>query len=345
MSLTPIAALGEFGLIHHLTRNIQPSNPNLAFGIGDDAAVIRINNGKLQLVSTDLLLEGVHFDLTYTPLKHLGYKAVAVNVSDICAMNGQAQYITLSMGLSSKFTVEAVEELFSGVLAACKHYGVELVGGDTSSSLQGLILNVAVWGEVEENRVCYRHTAKNHDLLCVSGDLGAAYLGLNLLEREKRIFKENPDFKPDFEGRDYLLQRQLKPEARIDVVTLLAEAGVVPTSMIDVSDGLASECLHLATRSGLGVRLYEEKLPISEQAWKQAGEFKLEPAICALNGGEDYELLFTINQKDYEAIAQIAEISVIGHMTDASEGYRLMTKGEQLIDLEAQGWQAFKAQS
>src|SRR5690606_24573173 len=307
-----IDQLGEFGLIAHLTKAVECKEKTTTKGIGDDAAVLDYAGYKT-LVSTDLLLEGIHFDLRYVPLKHLGYKAVQVNLSDIYAMNGLASQITLSIGLSSKFPLEAVEELYDGALLACKKYGVDLVGGDTSASAQGLVISVTSLGYADSKTVTYRSGAGEGDLICVSGDLGGAYVGLQLVEREKKIFLENPNIQPDLEGKDYIVERQLKPEARKDVVELLAGIGVLPTAMIDVSDGLASEVLHICKASNCGCKLYEEKIPIDPMTYDTAREFGLDPTICALNGGEDYELLFTVKQSDYEKIRNQPDISIVGH--------------------------------
>lgn len=339
---TNIEQLGEFGLIDHITKAVTLTQKTSVKGIGDDAAVLDFS-GKQTLVSTDLLLEGIHFDLRYVPLKHLGYKAVQVNLSDIYAMNGLASQITLSIGLSSKFPLEAVEELYDGALLACKKYGVDLVGGDTSASAQGLVISVTSLGYADSKTVTYRSGAGEGDLICVSGDLGGAYVGLQLLEREKKIFLENPNIQPDLEGKDYIVERQLKPEARKDVVELLAGIGVLPTAMIDVSDGLASEVLHICKASNCGCKLYEEKIPIDPMTYDTAREFGLDPTICALNGGEDYELLFTVKQSDYEKIRNQPDISIVGHVTDVSAGYELITKSGNVHPIKAQGWNAFSA--
>jgi len=338
---TDIKALGEFGLIEHLTKAVQITEASTLKGIGDDAAVLDFSDRKT-LVSTDLLLENVHFDLRYVPLKHLGYKAVQVNLSDIYAMNGMASQITFSIGLSSKFPLEAVEEIYQGALAACKRYDVDLVGGDTSASAQGLVISVTAIGHAEADRIVYRSGAKTGDLLCLSGDLGGAYVGLQLLEREKRIFLENPNIQPDLEGKDYIVERQLKPEARRDIVELLASLRVKPSAMIDVSDGLASEILHISKASAVGCKLYEDKIPIDPMTYDTAREFGLDPTVCALSGGEDYELLFTIAQSDYEKIKNSPDISVIGHITEASAGCEMLSKSGSVHEIKAQGWNAFR---
>ncbi len=341
-NLTNISELGEFGLIDHLTRDIKLNQPSTVMGVGDDAAVLKTGGKKYTLVSTDLLIEGVHFDMTYTPLKHLGYKSAIVNFSDMAAMNGIPKQIIVGLGISSKYTLEALEEFYAGIKKACELYKVDFVGGDTTSSVHGLFISVTIIGEVEKDKIAYRKGAKSGDLLCVSGDLGGAYMGLLLLEREKKVFQANPQAQPELEGKDYILQRQLKPEARIDIVEALEKAGVIPTSMIDISDGLASEALHIAKSSGMGVAIYEEKIPIDQLTFDTAREFKIVPSVAALNGGEDYELLFTVAQKDYDKIKTISEIRIIGYMTDASEGNRLITNDNQVIELKAQGWDALK---
>lgn len=337
---TNLTRLGEFGLIDHITKSVELTQETTDKGIGDDAAVLDFS-GKKTLLSTDLLLEGIHFDLRYVPLKHLGYKAVQVNLSDIYAMNGMASQITFSIGLSSKFPLDAVEELYAGALLACKKYGVDLVGGDTSASAQGLVISVTSVGYASEEVIAYRSGAQEGDLICVSGDLGGAYVGLQLLEREKRIFLENPNIQPDLEGKDYIVERQLKPEARKDIVQLLASLGIRPTAMIDVSDGLASEILHICKASEKGCRLYEEKIPIDPMTYDTARDFGLDPTVCALSGGEDYELLFTIRQADYEKLKNQPDISVIGHITEASAGSELISKSGHLHPIKAQGWNAF----
>ncbi|HLG01992.1 MAG TPA: thiamine-phosphate kinase [Bacteroidia bacterium] len=340
-SRVEIAQLGEFGLIKHLTQHIALKNPGTLKGVGDDAAVIDAGE-KAMLVSTDMLVEGVHFDLGYVPLKHLGYKSAIVNFSDIFAMNGMPRQLLISIAISSKFPLDAVEEIYAGLLLACERYGVDLVGGDTSSSRMGMVISGTIIGEAKKEDVVYRSGAKEKDLLCVSGDLGGAYMGLLLLEREKEVFKTAPGVQPDLEGNDYILERQLKPEARIDIIKTLGEIGVKPTAMIDISDGLASELLHLCTESNLGAQLYEEKIPIDPLTYSRAREFNLDPTLCALSGGEDYELLFTINMNDYEKIRNNPDITVIGHMTAASAGVNLVSKSNTIHPVMAQGWDALK---
>lgn len=338
---TELSELGEFGLIDHLSKNVHLKNKNSLTGIGDDAAVIEKNENEVFLVSTDMLVEGVHFDLSYMPLKHLGYKAVVVNVSDICAMNGKAEQIVISLALSNRFSLEATEELYAGILLACEKYKVDLVGGDTSTSRSGLVINITAIGTAAKDKIAYRSGANEGDLLAVTGDLGAAYMGLQLLEREKEVFKANPNAQPDLEGNDYILERQLKPEARKDIIELLESIGVKPTSMIDISDGLASEALHLCKSSGLGCDLYISKIPIDPSVITIAEEFNLEPVTCALNGGEDYELLFTIKPEDFDKIKANPHITVIGHMTGKNQGARLVTPNNEAITLTAQGWKHF----
>ena len=338
---TDINELGEFGLIAHLTQAVELTEASTIKGIGDDAAVLDFSNKKT-LISTDLLLENVHFDLRYVPLKHLGYKAVMVNLSDIYAMNAVASQITFSIGLSSKFPLEAVEEIYEGALIACKKYNVDLVGGDTSASAQGLVISVTSIGYADAEQIAYRSTAKEGDLLCVSGDLGGAYVGLQLLEREKNIYLENPNIQPDLEGKDYIVERQLKPEARRDVVELFAELNIVPNAMIDVSDGLASEILHICKASNVGCKLYEEKIPIDPMTYETAREFGLDPSVCALNGGEDYELLFTVPQDQYDKIKHQMDISIIGYITEAHAGCEMISKSGHVHEIKAQGWNAFK---
>ena len=338
---TDLALLGEFGLIKHLTENFKINHESSIKGIGDDAAVLSFD-GKQVLISTDLLLEGIHFDLAYMPLMHLGYKAVQVNLSDIYAMNGVATQITVSLGLSSKFPLEAVEELYKGIELACNKFNIDVIGGDTSSSKQGLIISITSIGFADKKDVCYRSGAKDGDLLCVSGDLGGAYVGLQILEREKQIFLENPNIQPDLEGKDYIIERQLKPEGRRDIVDLLSQMELLPTAMIDISDGLASEILHICEQSGVGCTIYEDKLPIDPMTYETARELGLDPTVCALNGGEYYELLFTINQADYEKLKHDVDITVIGHMTDKNSGAKMISKSNVVHELKAQGWNAFK---
>jgi thiamine-monophosphate kinase len=336
-----LSELGEFGLIDHLSKEFTTINKTTLKGIGDDAAVIEISETEAMLVSTDLLVEGIHFNLMYTPLKHLGYKAVAVNVSDICAMNAQPEQITVSLAFSSKFPLEAIEELYKGIQAACEFYQVDLVGGDTSTSHMGLTISITAMGRAQKDKIVYRSGAKEFDLLVVTGDLGAAYMGLQVLEREKEVFKANPNIQPDLEGFDYIIKRQLKPEARKDVVSYLAELDVVPTSMIDISDGLASEILHLCKSSNVGCHIYDEKIPIDGATSLAAIDFNLDPATCALNGGEDYELLFTVSQNDYEKIKGNPHMTVIGHMTNENDGRYFIDKNGSAINLKAQGWNHF----
>lgn len=337
---TAIAELGEFGLIKHLTTNFKIQHETSTKGIGDDAAVLNFKDQVL--VSTDLLLEGIHFDLAYVPLMHLGYKAVQVNLSDIYAMNGIATQITVSIGISSKFPLEAVEEIYKGIELACNKFNIDLIGGDTSSSKQGLVISVTSIGHAAAEDICYRNGAEESDLLCVSGDLGGAYVGLQILEREKQIFLENPQLQPDLEGKDYIIERQLKPEGRRDIIDLLAQMKIKPTSMIDVSDGLASEILHICTQSEKGCTLYEEKIPIDPMTYETARELGLDPTVCALNGGEDYELLFTIKQADYAKLKNDVDISIIGHITEKNSGCNMISKSNVSHELKAQGWNAFK---
>src|SRR4051812_2229075 len=337
---TEIERLGEFGLIEHLTATIKLEDKSTVKGAGDDAAVLDFEGYKT-LISTDLLLEGIHFDLAYTPLKHLGYKAIQVNLSDIYAMNGTASQVTVSIGMSSKFPLEAIEELYEGIYIACEKYNVDLVGGDTTSSKQGLVISVTSIGYADEADVVYRNGAGEGDLICVSGDLGGAYTGLQLLEREKLIYLENPNIQPDLEGKDYIVERQLKPEARKDIIELLKEIEVKPTSMIDVSDGLASEVLHICKQSDKGCNIYEEKIPLDPMTFETAREFNLDPTVCALSGGEDYELLFTVKQADYDKIKFKMDITIIGYITEPAVGCNLISKSGVVHPLKAQGWNAF----
>ncbi|HMC96321.1 MAG TPA: thiamine-phosphate kinase [Flavobacteriales bacterium] len=336
---TELSALGEFGLIERIASRVRLANASSVKGIGDDAAVID-PQGLHQVVTTDMLVEGVHFDLGYVPLKHLGYKAIAVNVSDIYAMNAQPRQVTVALALSNRFPVEAVDELYEGIALACARYGVDLVGGDTCSSTSGLIIGVTAMGAAAREDIVYRNGARENELLVVSGDLGGAYMGLQVLEREKAVFKET-GAQPDLAGHDYILERQLKPEARKDIIDLLRRLDVRPSSMIDISDGLASEAMHLGRSSGLGVRIHDDKLPIDPITYKTARDFDLDPTTCALNGGEDYELLFTIVQSDFEKIKGNPSLTVIGHMTDKASGYHLVDKQGGLHELHAQGWDAF----
>lgn len=336
-SRTEIATLGEFGLIRHLTEDIKLKNESTLKGIGDDAAVLDYQD-KLTLVTTDLLLEGVHFDLTYVPLKHLGYKSAVVNFSDIYAMNGFPRQITVSIGLSKRFSVEDMEELYSGIRLACDVYGVDLVGGDTSASLTGLSISITCIGEGEKGKVVYRNGAHETDLICVSGDLGAAYMGLQLLEREKRVFQGEKDFTPDFSGKEYLLERQLKPEARKDIIEKLRKANVLPTAMMDISDGLSSELLHISKESHVGCRVYEDRIPIDYQTAVMAEQFNMNLVTAALNGGEDYELLFTVPLTDHEKVSDMEGIKIIGHITKAELGNFLVGRDGGEVELKAQGW-------
>ena len=338
---TELGQLGEFGLIEHLTKEFAPTLDSTLLGIGDDAAVISFSKDKALLVSTDMFVEGVHFNLMYMPLKHLGYKAVASNVSDICAMNGVAEQITVSIAVSNRFPVEALEELYDGIKTACKIYNIDLVGGDTSSSHAGLIISVTVLGRANKKEITYRTGAKEHDLIVSTGDLGAAYMGLQVLEREKQVFEANPDIQPDLDGHDYIIERQLKPEARVDVIKFLKELDVIPTSMIDISDGLASEIIHICKASNVGCHVYDEKIPIDAKTSMTAIDFNLDPVTCALNGGEDYELLFTVKQTDYDKIKGNPHMTVIGHITDAQDGIYYIDKNGSAIELRAQGWSHF----
>lgn len=340
---TEIATLGEFGLIDHLTKGIQPMHASTQKGIGDDAAVLSYPTNKQVLVTTDLLLEGVHFDLVYTPLKHLGYKAAVVNFSDIYAMNGTPKQITVSLGVSKRFSVEDMEQLYAGIRLACEDYEVDIVGGDTTSSLTGLTISITCIGEADKDKVVYRNGAQETDLICVSGNLGAAYMGLQLLEREKAVLKgSDKDVQPDFAGKEYILERQLKPEARKDIIEKLAEAGIQPTAMMDISDGLSSELMHICKQSNKGCRIYEEHLPIDYQTAAMAAEFNMNLTTCALNGGEDYELVFTVPLSCHEKIQDISDIRLIGHITKPELGCALITRDGQEFELKAQGWNPLK---
>lgn len=336
-----ISQLGEFGLIERINREFSPTNPSSLKGIGDDAAVIETGADQCMLVSTDMLVEGIHFDLAYMPVQHLGYKAVAVNVSDIAAMNGKAEQITVSIALSNRFSVDAVDALYKGIKAACENYKVDLVGGDTTSSVSGLIISITVIGKAAKEKIAYRNGAKVNDIICVTGDLGAAFMGLQILEREKQVFLTNPEMQPSIEKYEYLVGRQLKPEARTDIVYDLEDAGVKPTSMIDISDGLASELFHISRQSQLGIRIYEDKIPIDQLAYETAIEFKLDPITCALNGGEDYELLFSIDQADQEKIKKHPDIHMIGYVHNRKDQNVMITKQGNTIPLRAQGWDHF----
>ncbi|WP_432412602.1 thiamine-phosphate kinase [Rasiella sp. SM2506] len=337
---TPISSLGEFGLIDHLTKHFSIQHKTTIKGIGDDAAVIVAGKNKQLVVTTDMLVEGVHFDLSYMPLKHLGYKAVMVNLSDVFAMNATAKQITVSVAVSNRFPVEAMEELYAGIQAAAEIYKVDVIGGDTTSSTSGLIISITAIGEAASDKITYRSGAKENDLLVVTGDLGAAYLGLQVLERERQVFKVNPNAQPDLENYTYLIERQLKPEARKDIPVLLDELGVQPTSMIDVSDGLSSEIIHICKSSNVGCNLYEDKIPLDPQVISTCEEFNMDSTTIALSGGEDYELLFTVATEDFAKIQANPHLSVIGHMTKASEGMHLITRANTKIELIARGWNA-----
>lgn len=341
---TPLSQLGEFGLIAHLTENVTISQPSTLKGIGDDAAVLSFENTKT-LVSTDLLIEGVHFDLSYMPLKHLGYKAVVVNLSDICAMNATPTQITVSLAVSNRFPLEALEELYEGIRLAAKTYAVDIVGGDTTSSQKGLIISITALGVAQENEVVYRNGAQENDLIVVTGDIGSAYMGLQVLEREKQVFQVNPLNQPDLDKYTYLIERQLKPEARTDIKELLAQLEVHPTSMIDISDGLSSELLHLCKNSQTGCNLFEEKLPMDPQFISTCEEFTIDSTTLAINGGEDYELLFTIKMEDFDKIKGNPNLTVIGHMTAAREGMHLVTRANTKIELKARGWNALETEN
>lgn len=334
--------IGEFGLIERLTKDFPPQNPSTIKGVGDDCAVMDYGD-KQVVATTDMLLEGVHFDLTYVPLKHLGYKSAMVNISDICAMNAQPTQMLVSIGVSSRFGVEQLEELYAGIYLACEKAGVDVVGGDTCASLNGLTISITCMGVVEKGKAVMRSGAKENDLICVTGDLGAAYMGLQLLEREKKIFLESgdPDFQPDFAGKEYIIERQLKPEACIDTVKFLKEKGIIPTAMMDISDGLSSELLHICKQSGVGCAVYEEKIPIDYVTATMAEEFNMNLTTAAINGGEDYELLFTVPLADYDKVKDLEGVHVVGHITDANAGRLFITRDGQAIEIKAQGWKAF----
>jgi len=337
-----ISSLGEFGLINRISQSFSLQNSTSLKGIGDDAAVIDAGE-DLILFSTDMLLEGIHFDLSYMPLQHLGYKAVAVNVSDIAAMNGHPEQITIGLGLSNRFSTEAIDSLYAGIRAACENFTVDLVGGDTSASASGLVISISILGRVKKDKIVYRSGSKPSDIICVTGDLGGAYMGLQVLEREKQVFLTNPEMQPDLEKYEYVVSRQLKPEARMDIIHDLEELGIVPTSMIDISDGLASELLHLSSKSNVGVRIYEDKIPIDNETFDTAAlEFKVDPVTCALNGGEDYELLFTIKQADFEKVKNHPDIQFIGYIHEDPKQNFMQSKLGTLVPLSAQGWDHFK---
>ena len=340
-SRTSLSELGEFKLIEHLTQGAKIHHESTLKGVGDDCAVLG-GQGQLKVVTTDLLVEGIHFDLSYMPLKHLGYKAVMVNLSDVYAMNAEAKQITVSIAVSNRFTLEALEELYAGIHLACEMYQVDLVGGDTTSSNKGLLISITALGEVEAEKCAYRSGAKPHDLLVVTGDLGAAYLGLQVLERERQVFEVNPNAQHELDKYTYLVERQLKPEARKDVVRLFGDLELVPTSMIDISDGLSSEVLHLCKESKVGCNVYENKIPLDQQVISTCEEFNLDSTTVALSGGEDYELLFTIGQDDYDKVKGNPNFTVIGHMTDENQGINLVTRAGQEIEMKAQGWNAMK---
>ena len=338
---TEIATLGEFGLIKHLTKDIEIQNAETQYGIGDDAAVLEMKNQQT-LVTTDLLMEGVHFDLTYTPLKHLGYKAAIVNFSDIYAMNGTPKQITVSLAVSKRFCIEDLEQLYDGLKLACQLHHVDIIGGDTTSSVTGLAISITCIGVADKDQIVYRNGAKETDLICVSGDLGAAYMGLQLLEREKAVFEGEEEANPDFTGKEYLLERQLKPEARKDIIEALTKEGIRPTAMMDISDGLSSELMHICTQSNTGCRIYEERLPIDYQTAVMAEEFNMNVSTCALNGGEDYELLFTVPLTLHDKVSAIKGVKVIGHITKPELGCGLITRDGQEFELKAQGWNPLK---
>ena len=338
---TEIADLGEFGLIDRLTGNFEVQNASTIVSIGDDAAVID-HFGKQTVVSTDMLVEGIHFDLMYTPLKHLGYKSVVVNLSDIYAMNATPTHITVNIAFSNRFSVEALDDFYEGVYLACEKYNVDLIGGDTTSSQKGFIISVTALGEIVADKIVKRSGAKKGDLVCVSGDLGSAFLGLTLLEREKKIYLENPGIQPDLENEQYIVGRMLKPEARKDIIDFFEQNEILPTSMMDISDGLSSEILHICKQSNAGCMLYEDKIPINDQARQYAYKLELDPTACALSGGEDYELLFTVAQADHEKLVLNEQIAVIGYITDVEEGVHIITRGGSTHKLTAQGWNAFK---
>lgn len=338
---TEIGSIGEFGLIDRITEGLKISNVSSLKGVGDDAAVINAQ-GTSQLVTTDILIEDIHFDLVYTPLKHLGYKAVVTNLSDVCAMNAIPRQIVIALGISNRFSVEAIEEIYAGVKLACERYKVDLIGGDTTSSQKGLVISVTAIGEQEDRKIVYRDGAKEGDLVCVSGDLGGAYIGLQILEREKQVFLANPDMKVDFGGKSYIIERQLKPEARLDIIEFLAEKEIIPNAMIDISDGLSSEILHICTASNVGCQLEESALPIDNETFNQALDFNIGPTTCALSGGEDYELLFTVDPKHRAELEAHKDISIIGEVLDVNLGVKLHTKGDNLHDIISLGWNSLE---
>jgi len=339
-SRTDVNELGEFGLIEHLTKNHQLINPSSLKGVGDDAAVID-NGGHLTVISTDSLVEGIHFDLMYTPLKHLGYKSIVVSLSDIYAMNAIPKQVTIAIAISNRFSVEAMDEFYEGVYAACKRYNVDLIGGDMTSSPKGFFINTTAIGQGQKEKITYRNTAKVGDILCVTGDLGGAYLGLQILEREKQIYLSNPGVQPDMEGQNYIIGRQLKPEARKDMIEIFEKSDLVPTAMIDISDGLASEIFHICKQSGVGAWVEESGVPIKQEVELQAIKFKMDPITCALSGGEDYELLFTIDPSDIEKVKYMPDIYIMGEIVEAKDGVKLHTKGGNIHDIKAQGWKHF----
>ena len=338
---TEIATLGEFGLIKHLTEDIKLQNPETIYGVGDDAAVINVSNQQT-LITTDMLMEGVHFDLVYTPLKHLGYKAAISNFSDIYAMNGTPKQITVSIAVSKRFCIEDLEQLYDGLKLACQVHNVDLIGGDTTSSVTGLAISITCIGVADKDKIVYRNGAKETDLICVTGDLGAAYMGLQLLEREKAVFQGEKEVNPDFTGKEYLLERQLKPEARKDIIEALAKEGILPTAMMDVSDGLSSELMHICSQSKVGCRVYEERIPIDYQTAVMAEELNMNVSTCALNGGEDYELLFTVPLTMHDKVSTIKGVKVIGYITKQELGCALITRDNQVFELKAQGWNPLK---
>ncbi|PCJ63127.1 MAG: thiamine-phosphate kinase [Bacteroidetes bacterium] len=341
---TDISKLGEFGLIDHLTSKFEIKQASTKLGIGDDAALIS-GNDELQVISTDLYIENVHFDIMYSPLKHIGYKSITASISDICAMNAKASQVLVSIAMSSRYTLEAIEEVYSGIKAACDNYNIDLIGGDTSSSTTGLLISITVIGSSNEDQIVKRSGAKEGDLLCVSGDLGGAYMGLQMLEREKQVFLDQKEMQPNLEGKDYIIGRQLRPEARVDIVEMFDELKITPTSLIDISDGLSSEVFHLCKQSNVGMKIYEDKLPIDQQTYDTAIEFNVPPTTAAMNGGEDYELLFTLPQSDYDKIKNSLDVTVIGYCTAPHEGKELITKSGNVVPLEAQGWENFKTNS